>query len=50
MPSRFSGLAPETLVSRNQSVLPWDAYDDMPVDPNYISLAKRDGIARAARR
>lgn len=36
MPSRFTGLAPQSLVRPNQIVM--DVYDDVPYDPNYQPL------------
>lgn len=45
MPSRFPNLAPH--VERPPRYLDWDVYDDLPLDPQYISLAHKDRSSTA---
>lgn len=40
MPSRFTNLAPH--VERPPHYPDWDVYDDLPLDPAYVSLAHKD--------
>lgn len=47
MPSRFQGLAKQSLVSSSPTTsLPWDHYDNVPLDPAYVSLAHLAAITR----
>lgn len=40
MPSRFTGLAKQSLVQQSPTKdTPWDYFDNCPLDPGYVSLA-----------
>lgn len=47
MPSRFTGLAKQSLVQQSPANdTPWDVYDNVPLDPGYVSLANLAAITR----
>lgn len=39
MPSRFTGLAKQSLVQQSPTTdTPWDYFDNCPLDPQYVPL------------